>query len=61
MAKNHSLAGAVLDCCFAEIRRQLLFKAAMRSGRIMVADRFFPSTQICSSCGCLTGQRGVRN
>jgi putative transposase len=58
MTKNHSLAGAVLDCGFAEIRRQLEYKAAMRCGRIVIADRFYPSTQACSKCGCLTGPRG---
>ena len=58
MAKNHSLAGAVLDCGFHEIRRQFQYKAAMRDGRIVVADRFYPSTQICSCCGCLTGPKG---
>jgi hypothetical protein len=30
----------------------------MRGGRIMIADRFYPSTQICSRCGCLTGPKG---
>jgi transposase len=27
----------------------------VRDGRIVIADRFYPSTQICSCCGCLTG------
>jgi putative transposase len=58
MAKNHSLAGSVLDCAFYEIRRQLQYKATMRGGHIMVTDRFFPSTQICSECGCLSGPKG---
>jgi len=58
MAKNHSFAGAVLDCGFHEIRRQFQYKAEMRGGRILVADRFYPSTQICSYCGCLTGPKG---
>jgi putative transposase len=58
MSKNHSLAGSVLDCAFYEIRRQLQYKATMRGGHIMVADRFFPSTQICSECGCLSGPKG---
>jgi putative transposase len=58
MAKNHSLAGAVLDCGFGEIGRQLQYKAATRNGRIVVANRFYPSTQICSCCGCLTGPKG---
>jgi hypothetical protein len=56
--QNHSLAGAVLDCGFHEIRRQFQYKAAMRDGRIVIADRFYPSTQICSCCGCLTGPKG---
>jgi putative transposase len=58
MAKNHSLAGSVLDCAFYEIRRQLQYKATMRGGRVVIADRFFPSTQICSECGCLSGPKG---
>jgi putative transposase len=60
MANNHSLAGAVLDCGLHEIGRPLHYKAAMRGGRIMIADRFYPSTQICSCCGCLTGPKGRR-
>lgn len=51
MSKNHALAGAVLDCGFGEIRRQLDYKAAMRNGRILVVDRFFPSSKLCSCCG----------
>jgi putative transposase len=58
MAKNHSLAGAALDCGFHEIRRQFQYKQAMRGGRVVLADRFYPSTQICSCCGCLTGPKG---
>jgi len=51
MAKNHSLAGAVLDCGFHEIYRQLQYKAEMRGGRVVIADRFYPSTKTCSECG----------
>lgn len=51
MSKNHALAGAILDCGFHEIRRQLDYKAEMRNGRILVVDRFFPSSKLCSCCG----------
>jgi putative transposase len=44
-------AGALLDCGFREFRRQLLYKAAMRGGRILVAD--LPSSKTCSACGCV--------
>jgi putative transposase len=30
----------------------------MRGGRIVIAKRFFPSTQTCSCRGCLTGPKG---
>jgi hypothetical protein len=33
-------------------------KAAMRDGRIVIAERFYPSTQIGSCCGWLTGPKG---
>lgn len=51
MAKNKRLAGSVLDASFHEIRRQLTYKATMRGGRVVVVDRFFPSSKSCSDCG----------
>lgn len=51
MAKNHSLSGAILDAGWSEIRRQLGYKTAMRGGRVVVADRFFPSSKTCFDCG----------
>lgn len=51
MVKNHHLAGAVSDASFREIRRCLEYKTAMRGGRVVFADRFFPSSKTCSSCG----------
>lgn len=50
MTKNHRLAGSVLDAAFAEARRQCEYKAAMRGGRVIVVDRFFPSSKTCSTC-----------
>jgi len=47
MGKNHTLAGAVADAAFGEIRRQF----AYRAGRVLYADRFFPSSKRCSECG----------
>ena len=51
MSKNHALAGSVLDASFREIRRQLEYKTAARSGRVVLADRWFPSSKTCSDCG----------
>ena len=51
MVKNHRLARAVSDMGFGEFRRQLAYKAERRGGRVVVADRFFPSSKRCSACG----------
>jgi putative transposase len=51
MSKNHALAGALLDVSPYEIRRQLEYKVAMRGGRVVIADRFFPSSKLCWDCG----------
>lgn len=53
MAKNQRLAGSVLDASFREIRRQIEYKAAMRGGRVVVVDRFMPSSKTCSECGTI--------
>ena len=51
MIKNRHLARSVADMGFFEFRRQLEYKAAMRGGQIVVADRFYPSSKTCSACG----------
>jgi putative transposase len=53
MMKNHNLAGAISDASFYEIKRQLTYKTAWFGGAIIEVDRFFPSSKLCSSCGCL--------
>jgi putative transposase len=35
----------------AELRRQLTYKTAWYSSRLLVADRFYPSSKTCSACG----------
>jgi len=51
MVKNRHLSRAVSDMGFFEFRRQLDYKAAQRGGRIVVADRWYPSSKTCSACG----------
>lgn len=53
MVKNHNLARAVSDVSFYEIRRQLEYKSKFRGGKVIIADRFFPSSKLCSQCGCI--------
>ncbi|NNM65698.1 MAG: IS200/IS605 family element transposase accessory protein TnpB [Burkholderiales bacterium] len=51
MVKNRHLARSIADMGFFEFRRQLEYKAAMRGGQVVVADRFYASSKTCSACG----------
>jgi putative transposase len=51
MMQNRCLSRSIADMSFFEFRRQLEYKAHMRGGEIVVADRFFASSKTCSCCG----------
>ncbi|MHB1513667.1 MAG: RNA-guided endonuclease InsQ/TnpB family protein [Acidiferrobacter sp.] len=51
MVRNRHLARAISDMGFAELRRQVEYKAAMRGGEVILVDRFYPSSKTCSGCG----------
>jgi IS605 OrfB family transposase len=51
MLANRHLARSIADMSFFEFRRQLEYKAAMRGGQVVVADRFYASSKTCSACG----------
>jgi putative transposase len=48
---NRHLARAIGDAAWADFARQLAYKQAWRGGQVMIADRWLPSTRICSRCG----------
>jgi putative transposase len=51
MLANRKLARHIADAGFAEIRRQLTYKTGWNGGRLLVADRWYPSSKTCSACG----------
>jgi putative transposase len=53
MLRNRRLAKAISDCGFGEIRRQLAYKTSWHDGRLVVADRWYPSSKTCSGCGAV--------
>jgi putative transposase len=50
MLANRNLSRAIADVGFFEFRRQLQYKAGMAGSTIVVADRWFPSSKLCSTC-----------
>jgi putative transposase len=51
MMANHHLAKAIGDAGWSEFVRQLEYKSVWYGSKVIVADRFFPSTERCSRCG----------
>ena len=51
MMKNRHLSKAVQQQCFGEFRRQIEYKAMWNNIPVIIADRFFSSSKLCSCCG----------
>ncbi|MFC5745150.1 RNA-guided endonuclease InsQ/TnpB family protein [Actinomadura rugatobispora] len=56
MVRNRSLARAISDCGWGEFRRQLEYKAERAGRRLVVIDRWHPSSKTCSACGHLLAE-----
>jgi putative transposase len=50
MGRNHRLAKALKDAALSELRRQVEYKTSWNGGRVVLADRFYPSSRTCSGC-----------
>ena len=53
MMKNRHLSKAVQQQGFYEFRRQIEYKSAWNNILVIIADRFFPSSKLCSCCGTI--------
>jgi putative transposase len=50
MLANRRLARAGADRGLAQVGRLLTYKTLWKGGRLLVADRWFPSSKTCSAC-----------
>ena len=53
MMKNKHLSKSIQQQGFYEFRRQIEYKAKWNNILVIIADRFFPSSKLCSCCGSI--------
>ena len=51
MVKNRRLALAISDVSWSAFRQMLEYKCRAYGKRLVIVDRFYPSSQLCSQCG----------
>jgi len=56
MVRNHTLARAISDASWSELRRLLQYKADWYGRTVIAVDRFYPSSKTCSACGVITAK-----
>jgi putative transposase len=53
MLGNHSLARAISDAAWSQLRAMLAYKCRWYGRELVVLDRWFPSSRTCSVCGAV--------
>ena len=53
MVANHALARSISDASWRQLRTMLEYKADWYGRDLLVVDRWYPSTRVCSNCGAL--------
>jgi putative transposase len=56
LVKNRSLARAISDASWRQLRFMLEYKARWYGRTLVTVDRWFPSSKLCSACGVLQGK-----
>ena len=61
MMQNGKLAALIARQGFYQFRQRLTTKIVGRSGTIVLADQWFPSSKTCHSCGCLNKELKLKD
>lgn len=59
LQKNRRLAKSIADASWSEFTRQLEYKAAWYGRTFTQISRWYPSSQICSTCGHRDGKKAL--
>lgn len=59
MVKNHKLAKAIQNVSWGSFRVMLEYKCHWYGKELVAINRFYPSSQICSSCGVIDGKKAL--
>jgi putative transposase len=51
MVKNRHLSRSISDAGWGEFKRQLAYKSQWYGSKLVIIDRFYPSSKTCSDCG----------
>jgi putative transposase len=60
MVRNRKVAKAISDCGWGTLRDIPEYKAARYGRRVIVIDRWFPSSKMCSACGHVLAELGLK-
>ena len=60
MVRNRTVARAIADCGWGAFRVMLEYKAVRYGRRVIVIDRWFPSSKMCSACGYVLAELSLK-
>jgi putative transposase len=61
MRSNRRLARAIADAGWADFVMLVRYKQGWREGLLLNADRWFPSTKLCSMCGAVNREMSLED
>lgn len=53
MIKNRRLSKSIVDSGFGMFKQMLEYKCKLYGNELIIIDRWFPSSKMCSKCGCI--------
>ena len=60
VGSKYRLVTRIAGVGMGELRRQVTYKTAWGGGRLVVADRWYPSSKTCSDCGAVKAKLSLR-